>query len=82
MTNEITRKNFDEKYFKEGGVERLLEMYNSGSSTSDIGKVFKLENKAVNYYLKRIIGEKYYRFPFRKGLSDLDLSPLHIPKDD
>lgn len=57
-------------------------MYNQGLSTGDIGKAFKLENKQVNYYLKRIVGEKYYRYPWRKGLSDLNLSPLHTPKDE
>jgi hypothetical protein len=82
MTNEVTIKNFDAKYAGKGGVAKLVAMYENGESTADIGRVFGLENKQVNYYLKKILGEKYYRFSIRRAVSDLGLSPLAHPKDN
>lgn len=81
MAHETTIRNFDEKYASQGGVNKLLSMYNEGAGTSEIGRVFGLENKQVNYYLKRIVGEKYYRVPWRQALTDVGLSPLGRPKD-
>lgn len=72
MISKITIENFDNTYSTQGGVDKLIEMYKSGLSTSDISRHFNITPKQVNYYLKRIIGDNYLRYPWRKLDSDLN----------
>lgn len=69
--NASTRANFDAHYAQMGGVARLLELYNQGLSSPEIGKTFGIQGKQVDYYLKRIVGDAYVAYPWRKAMSQL-----------
>lgn len=70
MKNNSTEVNFERQFAACGGVNRLREMYNEGLSPSDIGREFDITSKQANYYLKRIIGDDYLRYPFRAAKYD------------
>lgn len=75
MVNETTIQNFNTSYEEKGGVPRLRELYEAGASPSDIGEEFGLSSKQVNYYLENIIGENYARYPWRRMMAELGLTP-------
>lgn len=75
MGTETTIEDFNDKYAKQGGVPTLLELYQQGLSSPDIGQRFGLQGKEIDYYLKRIIGKGYIAYPFRKVMAESGQGP-------
>lgn len=75
-----TVDNFDAKYAEQGGVAKLIELYKRGLSSPEIGKVFGLQGKQVDYYLKRIVSDNYIAYPWRKAMYELGLDVTKAPR--